>query len=230
MTKARTLTTAGLIHLTVAALLSLTFLFGQPSTAVGSGMGFTPTPAESITPTRPKPTPEPVCDPRCNKTASPSEVLPGDLVTLVIEACNEGDKACDAQPDIQMQKGVVVSDDLPDELEVVSASASLGKAVVVGNDVRAEFGVLLPGTCAKLTIVAQVRDDVKLCTQFTNVATIGDDVKCSATLIVPCLPDGGENAPQISELAPQAVVVGLLMMGVGLLAAGMVLRTRSRVS
>jgi hypothetical protein len=227
MRKARILTTAGLIHLTVAALLSLTFLFGQPSTAVGSGMGFTPTP--SITPTRPNgKTPEPVCDPMCNKTASPSEVLPGDLVTLVIEACNEGDKACDAQPDIQMQKGIVVSDDLPDELEVVSASASLGEAIVVGNDVRAEFGVLLPHTCAKLTIVARVRDDVELCTQFTNVATIGDDVMCSATLTVPCLPESGETSARSGTIAAQVVVAGLLAVGMGLLATGLALRARSR--
>jgi uncharacterized repeat protein (TIGR01451 family) len=235
MTKARVLTTAGLIHLTVAALLSLTFLFGQPSTAVGSGMGFTPTPAESINPTRPKPTPEPVCDPRCNKTASPSEVLPGDLVTLVIEACNEGDKACDAQPDIQMQKGVVVSDDLPDELEVVSASASQGRAVVVGDDVRAEFGDLLPGVCAELTIVARLRDDVDLCTQFENVSTIGDLISNRVTLIVPCLPEsgesaarGGETSAQSGAIATQVVVVGLLAVGIGLLAAGLALRARSR--
>jgi hypothetical protein len=227
MTKARVLTTAGLVHLTMAALLSLTFLLGQPSTAVGSVMGFTDTP--TITPTkRNGTTPEPKCDPSCSKAASPSEVLPGDLVTLVIEACNEGDKACDAQPDIQMQKGIVVSDDLPDELEVVSASASRGRAVVVGNDVRAEFGVLLPNTCAELTIVARVRDDVELCTQFTNVATIGDDVMCSATLTVPCLPESGETSVRSGTIATQIVVAGLLAVGMGLLATGLALRSRSR--
>jgi len=166
MTKARTFTTAGLIHLTVAALLSLTFLFGQPSTAVGSGMGFTPTPTEpTVTITRTKPTPQPVCKLEITKTADPTELLPGDLVTFVIQVCNVGDKTCE---------DVVVSDDLPDELEVVSASASQGRAVVVGNDVRAEFGDLLPGVCAELTIVARVRDDVDLCTQLENVATIDD--------------------------------------------------------
>jgi uncharacterized repeat protein (TIGR01451 family) len=221
MTKARTLTTAGLIHLTVAALLSLTFLFGQPSTAVGSGMGFTPTPTEpTVTITRTKPTPQPVCKLEITKTANPTELLPGDLVTFVIQVCNVGDKTCE---------DVVVSDDLPDELEVVSASASQGRAVVVGNDVRAEFGDLLPGVCAELTIVARVRDDVDLCTQFTNVATIGDDVVSNlVTLTVPCLPESGEIGVRNEDVATQVVVAGLLAVGMGLLATGLALRARTR--
>jgi uncharacterized repeat protein (TIGR01451 family) len=221
MTKARILTTAGLIHLTVAALLSLTFLFGQPSTAVGSGMGFTPTPTEpTVTITRTKPTPQPVCKLEITKTANPTELLPGDLVTFVIQVCNVGDKTCE---------DVVVSDDLPDELEVVSASASQGRAVVVGNDVRAEFGDLLPGVCAELTIVARVRDDVDLCTQFTNVATIGDDVVSNlVTLTVPCLPESGEIGVRNEDVATQVVVAGLLAVGIGLLVTGLALRARTR--
>ena len=221
MTKARTFTTAGLIHLTVAALLSLTFLFGQPSTAVGSGMGFTPTPTEpTVTITRTKPTPQPVCKLEITKTANPTELLPGDLVTFVIQVCNVGDKTCE---------DVVVSDDLPDELEVVSASASQGRAVVVGNDVRAEFGDLLPGVCAELTIVARVRDDVDLCTQLENVATIDDLISNRVTLVVPCLPESGESAAQSGATATQVVVVGLLAVGLGLLATGLAMRARNRV-
>jgi uncharacterized repeat protein (TIGR01451 family) len=227
MTKARVLTTAGLIHLTVAALLSLTFLLGQPSTAVGSVMGITPTPTEppvTITPTRPKQRLE--CRLEITKTADPTELLPGDLVTFVIQVCNVGDKTCE---------DVVVSDDLPDELEVVSASASQGRAVVVGDDVRAEFGDLLPGVCAELTIVARLRDDVDLCKQFENVSTIGDLISNRVTLIVPCLPESGESAARSGEatarsgaIATQVVVAGLLAVGMGLLATGLALRARSR--
>jgi len=225
MTKARVLTTAGLIHLMVAALLSLTFLLGQPSTAVGSAMGMTPTP--TFTPSPKTKTPPPQCKLEITKTADPTELLPGDLVTFVIQVCNVGDKTCE---------DVVVSDDLPDELEVVSASASQGRAVVVGDDVRAEFGDLLPGVCAELTIVARLRDDVDLCTQFENVSTIGDLISNRVTLIVPCLPESGEDAVQSREttaqsgaIATQVVVVGLLAVGMGLLAAGLALRARSRV-
>jgi uncharacterized repeat protein (TIGR01451 family) len=226
MTKARILTTAGLIHLTAAALLSLTFLLGQPSTAVGSVMGFTDTP--TITPTKPKKTPTPhlECKLEITKTADPTELLPGDLVTFVIRVCNVGNKTCE---------DVVVSDDLPDELEVVSASASQGRAVVVGDDVRAEFGDLLPGVCAELTIVARLRDDVDLCKQFENVSTIGDLISNRVTLVVPCLPESGESATQSGEtnaqggaMTTQGVVAGLLVVGMGLLAMGLALRARSR--
>jgi len=217
MTKARILTTAGLIHLTVAALLSLTFLFGQPSTAVGSGMGFTPTPTS--TPSPKAKTPPPACKLEITKTADPTEMLPGDLVTFVVQVCNVGNKTCE---------DVVVSDDLPDELEVVSASTSQGQAVVVGNDVRAEFGDLIPGACAELTIVARVRDDVDLCTQFENVATIGDLISNRVTLTVPCLPESGPVGVRSEDVATQVVLVGLLVMGVGLLATGLALRARTR--
>ena len=164
MTKARIFTTAGLIHLTIATLLALTFLFGQPTTVTGSALGFTPTstsppPAPSLTPTPTDGDDKPSCQLTITKTASPTEVLPGDTVTFVIEVCNVGDATCE---------DVVVSDALPSELEVVSASASQGRAVIDGNGVRAEFGDLLPGVCATLTIVARVRDDVPLCTQINQ--------------------------------------------------------------
>jgi uncharacterized repeat protein (TIGR01451 family) len=195
MTKARIFTTVGLIHLTIATLLALTFLFGQPATTTGSALGFTPT---STSPPPP---------------ASPTDVLPGDTVTFVIEACNVGDATCE---------DVVVSDALPPELEVISASASQGRAVIEGNGVRAEFGDLPPGACATLTIDARVRDDVPLCTQFTNVATIGDLVSNVVTLTVPC------PLPKSGRTTTLAVVAGLLAVGMSLLATGLAWRARNR--
>jgi uncharacterized repeat protein (TIGR01451 family) len=218
MTKARIFTTAGLIHLTIATLLALTFLFGQPTTASGSALGFTPTPTSPPPEPSPTPTPtdgdeKPSCHLTITKRASSTDVLPGDTVTFVIEVCNVGDATCE---------DVVVSDALPSELEVVSASASQGQAVIVGNGVRAEFGDLIPGACATLTIVARVRDDVPPCTQFTNVATIGDLVSNVVTLTVPCL------LPESGRTATLAVVAALLAVGASLLATGWLLRTRSR--
>jgi uncharacterized repeat protein (TIGR01451 family) len=141
-------------------------------------------------------------------------VLPGDQVTFVIEVCNQGNATAPA---------VVVSDALPPELEVVSASASQGRAVVVGNGVRAEFGALLPGECATLTIVAQVRADVPPGTQIGNVATIGDLVSNQVTVDVGVLlPPGGGTAAL-------AVVVGLLVVGVSLLTTGFTLEVRDQV-
>jgi uncharacterized repeat protein (TIGR01451 family) len=212
--KARILTTAGLIHLTIATLLSLTFLFAEPVTVTGSALGFTPTPTEPVTETVTPPPPPPVCRLEITKTADPTDVFPGGLVTFVIEVCNVGNKTCE---------GVVVSDALPDELEVESASASQGQAVIEGNGVRGEFGDLEPGACATLTIVARVRADVPPCTQFTNVATVGDVVSNIVTLTVPCL------LPESGRTASLAIVVGLVVVGLCLLATGMALRAKSRV-
>jgi uncharacterized repeat protein (TIGR01451 family) len=218
MTKARIFTMAGLVHLTIATLLALTFLFGQPTTATGSALGFTPTstsppPEPSLTPTPTDGDDKPSCHLTITKTASPTEVLPGDTVTIVIEVCNVGDATCE---------DVVVSDALPSELDVVSASASQGRAVIEGNGVRAEFGDLIPGACATLTIVARVRDDVPLCTQFTNVATIGDLVSNLVTLTVPCL------LPESGQITMWAVVLGLLAVGMGLFATGLAMRARNQ--
>jgi len=218
MTKARVLTTAGVVHLTVATLFSMIFLFGRPITVAGSGLGFTPTYTPTATPPSTTPEPPPP-SPRLTitKTADPTEVLPGDLVTFVIQVCNAGDATAE---------NVIVSDALPVELEVVSASASQGPAIVVGNGVRAEFGDLLPGTCAELTIVARVRADVSPCSEIGNVATIGDLVSNWVWVTTPCLPP---LLPESGRMVAQSVVVGLLAVGAGLLAAGLVLGARKRV-
>jgi uncharacterized repeat protein (TIGR01451 family) len=217
MTKARVLTTAGVVHLTVATLLSMVFLFGQPATVVGSALGFTPTPTPTVTATTTTPEPRPSPRLTITKTADPAEVLPGDLVTFVIQVCNVGDATAE---------NVIVSDALPVELEVVSASASQGPAIVVGNGVRAEFGDLLPGTCAELTIVARVRADVSPCSEIGNVATIGDLVSNWVWVTTPCPPP---LLPESGRVVAQAVVVGLLAVGAGLLTAGLVLGARKRV-
>jgi uncharacterized repeat protein (TIGR01451 family) len=218
MTRARLLTTAGILHLTVATLLSMVFLFGRPVTVAGSGLGFTPTYTPTATPPSTTPEPPPP-SPRLTitKTADPTEVLPGDLVTFVIQVCNAGDATAE---------NVIVSDALPAELEVMSASASQGPAIVVGNGVRAEFGDLLPGTCAELTIVARVRADVSPCSEIGNVATIGDLVSNWVGVTIPCPPP---LLPESGRMVAQAVVVGLLAVGAGLLTAGLVLGARKRV-
>ena len=213
MTKARALTIAGLIHLVVATLFATTFLFGGPSSAVGSGMIITDTPTTTIETRTPTPTkPKPVCKLTCTKTANPIEVLPGHTVTFHIQVRNLGDKKC---------KNVTVRDDLPGQLEVVSDPDG-----IVGNN--QDIGDLSHGPPKDLTIEARVRDDVELCTQFTNVVTINDNVTCRVGLTVPCLPESGETAVQRGEVASQVVVVGLLVIGVGLVATGLALKARSR--
>ena len=217
VTRARILTTAGVIHLTLATLLALTFLFGPPATTTTAAMGFTPTPTEvepSETPTSEPPTPEPKPKLTITKSVSPTEVFPGDVVTIKIEVCNVGDAVAE---------NVVVSDDVPRQLEVLGASASMGRAVIVGNGVRGEFGDMLPGVCATLTITARVRDDVAPGTRISNVATIGDIVSNEATLTTAAL------LPESGDVSARLAVAALFVMGVALLAAGLALRPRAQV-
>ena len=214
-TRANVLTTAGIVHLAAAALLTFTFLLGQPTAAPAVALGFTPTPSPEQTPPPPS-TPPPSPSPHLviTKTADPTTLFPGDTVTFVIEVCNDGDAVAE---------NVIVSDALPSELEVVSASTSQGRAVIVGNGVRGEFGDLIPGACATLTIVARVRLDVPPGTRLRNVGTIGDLVSNEVWLdIIGLLPESGGIAPATAAI--------LLAVGIGLLAAGMVVRSRNQAS
>jgi len=225
--KARILTIAGIVHLTVAASLALTFLFGQPVAVAGSTLGFTSTPLPSDTPVpsdtpiptdtpislhTPTPSPSDPTEPAphlvITKSASPTEVLPGDLVTFNIQVCNEGDATA---------ASVIVSDDLPSGLDMVSASASQGEVVVEGNGMRAELGALLPGECATVTIVAQVRADVAPGTVIRNVGSVGNIYDDAEITVAGLLPESG-------KVVPLAAAAGLLVMGVGLLVVGAVLK------
>lgn len=222
--RAKVLATAGIVHLTIAALLSLMLLAGQPAPVVSSALGFTPTPTlpptdvpattPGTTPIVPTPT-LPSSPPRLTitKTASPAEVLPGGLVTFGIQVCNAGDTTA---------VSVIVSDELPSEMEMVSASASQGVVIVEGNGMRAELGALLPGECADVTIVARVRADVAPGTRIRNVASVGDMYDDVTVTVVGLLPESG-------DIASLAVVVGFLVVGMGLLVVGSALKARNRI-
>jgi len=210
MTRARILTTAGIIHLTIATLLFLMFLAGRPVPVAGSGLGFTPTFTHAPPPPPPPHAPHLAID----KTADLTQVPPGGQVTFIIRVCNDGDATAD---------NIVVSDTLPPELEVVSASASQGTVTVAGNEVRAELGSLAPGACAEVVIAARVRTDVPPGTQIVNVAVVDDETSDDVPITV------GGFLPESGRIAPLAVVVGFVVVGMVLLAVGLVVRARSRV-
>ncbi len=169
----------------------------------------TPSPSSSPTPA-PAPPPAPSAELVIVKTADRTEVLPGDSVTFVIQVCNVGDATAD---------NVIVSDALPSELEVVGASASQGVAVVEGNGVRAEFGSLVPGACAELTILARVRPDVPPGTRIGNIATLPDQPSNEVPVtVVSLLPASGD----VASIAAAA----LLAVGIVLLMAGAMFRSR----
>ena len=260
MPRARLLAAAGIIHLTIATVLSLTFLAGRPVLVAGSGRGITPTftptptgtptvlpvtdtstpppstetpipppptetpapPPPTETPTTPTPAATPVPSPpppppsraphlTITKVAGATQVPQDGYVTFTIWVCNDGDTTAD---------NVVVSDALPPELEVVSASASQGKVAVEGNGVRAELGSLAPGACADVTIVARVRAGVPPGTQITNVAVADGQSSEVTVTVVEFLPEVG------SATSEMVLVVAMLVLGMGLLVVGLVLGRR----
>ncbi len=231
-TKANLLTIVGIVHLVTAVVLALVLFVAHPPVWKSAALGFTVTPQEPSpqppsSPTSERPTPGPTLIPPIPvpspspspapapppapsaeltvvKTVDRTEVLPGDSVTFVIRVCNVGDSNAD---------NVVVSDALPSELELVSASASQGAVVVVGNGVRAEFGSLAPGACAELTIAARVRPDVPPGTQIGNVATLPERASDEVLVtVVRLLPESGGIA---SIVAAILLVVSLVFLVVG---------------
>jgi uncharacterized repeat protein (TIGR01451 family) len=200
MTKSRILTLAGMLHIAGATLLCLSMFWGQPAVVSGSVLGFTPTPTSGIPEEKPHP------NLVIKKSEDRTEGFPGDDVTYVVEVCNTGDKVA---------KDVVVSDHVPAELEIIDATASLGTAVIVGNGVRAEFGDMLPGVCAELTIYATIREDVVPGTIICNKATLPDKVSNEVCLtVLGPLPESGGAVPTVLSLG--LLVAGLALMGAGL--------------
>ncbi len=239
------LPTIGLVHLVMAAVFYAAFSFRPPATVARAALGITPTatltpaapptdtpvstatpvPTESPPPTAtalptgtpaPQPaspaTPSPQPRITITKSAAPAEVLPGGQVVFTIRVCNEGDATAE---------NVVVSDALPPELELVSASASQGTVVIEGNGVRAELGALEPGACAEITIVTRVRADVAPGTQIVNVASVGDTYDDASVTVTGLLPESG-------RALTLGVAAGLLIGGAVTLVAGLACKMRGR--
>jgi len=211
------------VQLLILALIGLACLMQAPSTVRGAGLGFTPTPTPTNTPV---PTPTLPPTPRTprtapsgltiEKTTSASTVSPGEEVTFVIHVCNEGSAVA---------ADVVVSDALPPELALVEATASQGRVVIEGDDMRAELGALAPDGCAEVTIVARVRDDVPPNTPIRNVGSVGDlyDDTTITTTTTDLLPEtGGALSPLV--LLAAGVGVAALWGGAALLGRGRQMR------
>jgi uncharacterized repeat protein (TIGR01451 family) len=236
MIKPRAFTVAGVLQIVIAVLLGLTLpeasatLFSNQSVAASEAMlgvtpTFTATATDSPTPTNipdstpitpPPATRPPSSNPRLTitKRANPSQVPPGGQTTFTIEVCNEGNKVAE---------NVVVSDALPPELTLISASASQGKVVTEGNNVRAELGSIWPGYCAEVTIVVQVRPDVPPGTQIRNVASVGESYSDTTITSIPGL------LPESGGVFPRFLAAALFIIGMGLLIAAPILKKPQKV-
>ncbi len=107
-----------------------------------------PTPTEIPSPT-PSPTPEPwLTDVEIVKRADKTHVLPGDTLMYTLVARNIGAKAA---------FDVVVSDQVPQQLEVVDLASSKGDIAVEGQTVTAYPRTLEAGESAEYRITVRVR-------------------------------------------------------------------------
>jgi uncharacterized repeat protein (TIGR01451 family) len=79
------------------------------------------------------------------KTASAARVTVGDTVTYTLTAANAGPDAA---------SDVTVSDTVPSQLDVRSASSTQGRCTVTGNKVSCAVGALGAGASAKVTVNA----------------------------------------------------------------------------
>ncbi len=177
--------------------------------------GITPTPTFTVTPTpqTPVPTPTPqasVADPAIAKRGEPSLALPGEEVTFVIEATNNGSAAT---------TDVVVTDVIPDYLEILEVTTSQGTVTVEGQQVTVQVGTIGPSFVVEIVIRTRVAENAPVPLDVTNVAVLRspgseDRISPAATVVVPAtyLPRTG-RAPRAWPM----LVAGLLTLSIALL-------------
>jgi uncharacterized repeat protein (TIGR01451 family) len=159
-----------------SATRSLMALTPTPTFTPTSTPTFTPTPTPTSTPTS-TPVPPPVTpapkesepsrvervDPVIVKRGEPSDAVPGELVDYYIQVSNEGQ---DAAVD------VVVTDEMPDQLEILSVETTQGTVSIVGQQVRVEIGVVGQDFVVDIIIHTRVREGIFAPVQLTNLAVL----------------------------------------------------------
>ena len=209
----RVFSLALLIPLSILFLLPILFSESASSEAV-LAMGITPTPTSTVTPTPPaprQPTPPPrpaVADPVVVKRGEPPEALPGQEVTFTLEVTNQGQEAA---------VDVVVTDQVPEYLEMLEVTTTQGAVTVEGQTVTVQVGVVGPGFVVKIVIRTRVREDTPTPLELENVAVLtaanaNDRITPPVVIRAPAL------LPVTGRLLPSWLVYALL--GSGLVALG----------
>jgi uncharacterized repeat protein (TIGR01451 family) len=226
----RILTAAGIFQMTMAILLSLTYLLGQPGTVSQAkpALGFTSTPTTPPTSTPISVTPAPPSTPsptqpniQLTKVADRDYVDAGQIFTYTIEITNMGPVAA---------TGVTIVDEVPDQLEVLEATVSQGTVSVDGNLVVAAVGVLGPGYSAALVIQVRVNYSVGPGTTIENIAVgdsdqTGEIISSALVTVNGLLPESGAGGRGAGTL-----LLSALLAGAGLFLAALGLRRRSQSS
>jgi uncharacterized repeat protein (TIGR01451 family) len=104
-------------------------------------------PAPIDTPTAQPPKHDERTNPALTKSVSPDQAQIGDTLNFVLTVTNHGDRTAD---------DVVVTDPLPDFLDVLDAGADRGDVAVDGRTVTVKIGAVAPGEVISIHIHAQV--------------------------------------------------------------------------
>ncbi len=205
--------------LALLALLPQQIVSADDPPGAESLLGITPTPTFTLTPT-PTSTPTPVppsppekgepvivekVDPVIVKLGDPEEALPGERVSFTIEVTNRGNAAA---------VDVVVTDEMPVYLEILSVEATQGTVSIDGQEITVDIGVVGPGFVVQILIQARIDPETPAPLVLENLATLtsanSPDQTASADVLVPetALPVTGRTVA--SGLAVAIAVVGLI--------------------
>ncbi len=137
-----------------------------------------------------------IADPVIVKLSSLQLARPGENVLFTITNTNRGSLPA---------TGIVVTDTVPNELEVVSASTSQGAFRINGSTLSFNVGTVNPAQVVTLTISTRVRPDVQPPVDVINTAFLdykeGPRRSASATLHIlrGILPATGEHPDKVSD-------------------------------
>lgn len=167
------------IAVTSLAILTVQDVEAQPPAPTRSLMGVTPTPTFTVTPTpiptaTPPPTATPVpedsdrsditkVDPVIVKHGDPSDALPGEAVDFSLQVSNQGQEAA---------VDVVVTDEVPEQFEILSVETTQGVVTIRGQTVTVEVGIVGEGFTVDIVIHTRVREDVATPVQVENLAIL----------------------------------------------------------
>ncbi len=91
-----------------------------------------------------------VDEPFIIKIGEPPVAAPGAEVTYTIRVIN---------PTTEIARNVVITDEMPEAIEILSGESTSGNLTISGQSVRLTQAVLQPGERITITLLTQVRDD-----------------------------------------------------------------------
>ncbi|MDX1992134.1 MAG: hypothetical protein SF029_07080 [bacterium] len=140
------------------------------------------------------------------KGVEPPFVQPGDAAAYTITITNTTGTPL---------SNLVMTDNLPTDLRVLSAAATAGNVTVNGQQVRHEIALLNPGESVIVTVRVQVSPEVRLPIQIRNQACVNlSPEQCASALLlgVTRLPETGETPWWRGVML--VGLIGMMLLGV----------------